>query len=263
MSAGSGESRIEIVSQRESQPFSAEWFELARPDHFWFAWRLRAALRLAADHALPLGAELRALDVGCGAGILRMQLEAETAWRVDGTDLDLDALARIHDGRGRIFLYDVLEKRERFREAYELVLLFDVLEHVEATAPFLEAVVYHLKPGGHLLMNVPALPSLYGRYDVAAGHHRRYDRASLLAELSGLPLAPLEARYWGLSLIPLAAARKLLLGLGRGAEHTIERGFEPPGSLAHGALRALMALETRLLRRPPLGASLLLLARKC
>jgi SAM-dependent methyltransferase len=262
MSTTAGRSRIEIVSQRESQPFSAEWFDLARADHFWFAWRLRAALALAADHGVRLDAELVALDVGCGAGILRMQLEAATAWRVDATDLDLDALARIPEGRGRIFLYDVLEKRERFREAYDLILLFDVLEHVEPTARFLEAVLYHLKPGGHLLLNVPALPSLYGRYDVAAGHHRRYGRASLLAELRGLPLLPLEARYWGLSLVPLAAARKLLLGVGRSAEHTIERGFEPPGRLAHALLKGWMELETRLLRRPPLGASLLLLARK-
>jgi SAM-dependent methyltransferase len=254
--------RIEIISQRESQPFSAEWFDLARAGHFWFAWRLRAALALAADHGLAPDAELSALDVGCGAGVLRMQLEAATAWRIDATDLDLDGLARVPEGRGRIFLYDVLEKRERFREAYDLVLLFDVLEHVEPTAPFLEAVAFHLKPGGHLLLNVPALPSLYGRYDVAAGHHRRYDRASLLGELRALPLDPLEARYWGLSLVPVAAARKLLLGITGPGERTIERGFEPPGALVHAGLGALMALETRLLRRPPIGASLLLLARK-
>jgi 2-polyprenyl-3-methyl-5-hydroxy-6-metoxy-1,4-benzoquinol methylase len=262
MSAPPGRSRIEIVSERESQPFSAEWFDLARADHFWFAWRLRAALALAADHGLALDAERAALDVGCGAGILRAQLEAATAWRIDATDLDLDALARVPEGRGRVLLYDVLEKRERFREAYDLVLLFDVLEHVEPTAPFLEAVVHHLKPGGQLLLNVPALPRLYGRYDVAAGHHRRYDRASLLAELRGLPLVPLETRYWGLSLVPLAAARKLLLGMRGAGEHTIERGFEPPGRLVHALLTRWMALETRLLRRPPLGASLLLLARK-
>ena len=262
MSARRGHDRIEIVSERESQPFSAEWFDLARADHFWFAWRLRAALSLAADHGLPLDAELSVFDVGCGPGVLGAQLEAATAWRVDGTDLDLDALTRVPEGRGRIFLYDVLERRERFREAYDLVLLFDVLEHMDPTKPFLEAVLHHLKPGGHLLLNVPALPSLYGRYDVAAGHHRRYQRASLLAELRGLPLAPLETRYWGLSLVPLAAARKLWLGLRGSGEHTIERGFEPPGRLVHAALSRWMALETRIVRRPPLGASLLLLARK-
>jgi 2-polyprenyl-3-methyl-5-hydroxy-6-metoxy-1,4-benzoquinol methylase len=260
MSAPSKRADVEIVSQRASQPYSAEWFDLARADHFWFAWRLRAALGLVADHALPLDAELAALEVGCGSGVLRTQFEGATRWRVDGTDLDLDALARIPQGRGRVLLYDVTEKRERFREAYDLILLFDVLEHVEPTAPFLDAVVYHLKPGGHLLLNVPALPSVFGRYDVAAGHHRRYNRASLGAELLRLPLVPLESRYWGLSLVPIVAARKLLLGVAPGNPTT--RGFEPPGSLTHGALKLLMSLETRFLRRPPLGASLLLLARK-
>ena len=262
MSTTAGRRRVEIVSELASQPFSREWFDLSRAEHFWFAWRLRAALALASDHGLPFGRELAALDVGCGTGILRSQLEAATAWRIDGADLDLDALERNPAGRGSVFLYDVTERRERFREAYDLILMFDVLEHIAPTARFLEAVTQHLRPGGYLLLNVPALPSLFGRYDVAAGHHRRYARASLLAELTPLPLEPLETRYWGLSLIPLAAARKLLLGLGAEDEHTIERGFEPPGRLIHAGLKGLMALETGILRRPPLGASLLLLARK-
>jgi 2-polyprenyl-3-methyl-5-hydroxy-6-metoxy-1,4-benzoquinol methylase len=260
MSASEGRSRVEIVSERESRPYSPDYFDLASPDHFWVAWRHRAALGLAADHGLAPAAPLAVLDVGCGSGVVRAELEAATSWRVDGTDLDRDALARVPEGRGRIFLYDVAEKRERFREAYDLLLLFDVLEHVAPTGPFLEALAFHLKPGGHLLLNVPALPSLFGRYDVAAGHHRRYARRALLDELRGQPLVPLEARYWGLSLIPLVVARKLMLALSPRDAHA--RGFAPPNRLANGALRSLMALETRLLRRPPLGASLLLLAQR-
>lgn len=260
MNTGYEQGGVEIVSQRASQAYSADYLDLARPDHFWLVWRLRAALALAADHDLRLDAELAALEVGCGSGILRMQLEAATGWRVDGCDLDLGALACIPQGRGRIMFYDVLERRERFREAYDLLLMFDVLEHVEPTRPFLEALTHHLRPGGHLLLNVPALPSLYGRYDVAAGHHRRYQRRSLLAEFRGLPLVPLEARYWGLSLLPVVFARKLLLGMAPKNAHA--RGFEPPSSWAHGALKRLMALETRLLRRPWLGSSLLLLAQR-
>jgi 2-polyprenyl-3-methyl-5-hydroxy-6-metoxy-1,4-benzoquinol methylase len=263
MRSGPSGSHVEIITEGASQPFSEEWFDLARSDHFWFAWRLRAALALASDHQLPLDRELSVFEVGCGAGILRGQLEAATAWRVDGTDLDLDALRRIPSGRGRLFRYDVLEKRERFREAYDAIVLFDVLEHVESTGPFLESVVHHLKPGGHLMLNVPALPRLYSRYDVAAGHHRRYDRESLGRELHGLPLTVLEARYWGLSLVALAAARKLWLAVsGASGGGIIERGFEPPGRIVHGALQALMSLETRLIRRPPVGASLLLLASR-
>jgi 2-polyprenyl-3-methyl-5-hydroxy-6-metoxy-1,4-benzoquinol methylase len=263
MPDGPPQSNVEIITRGASQRFSEEWFDLARRDHFWFVWRLRAALALARDHGLPLDVELAAFEVGCGAGILRDQLEAATAWRVDGTDLDLEALQRIQPGRGDLFLYDVREKRERFREAYDAIVLFDVLEHVEPTRPFLEAVVHHLKPGGHLLVNVPSLPRLYSRYDVAAGHHRRYATELLRREVQGLPLTVLELRYWGLSLVPLAAARKLWLAVSRASgEGIIERGFEPPGPIVHGALRSLMAVETALMRRPPVGASLLMLARR-
>jgi 2-polyprenyl-3-methyl-5-hydroxy-6-metoxy-1,4-benzoquinol methylase len=50
----------------------------------------------------------------------------------------------------------VLEKREEFRNQYDVAILFDVIEHIEPTRPFLEAVLFHLKPGGILLVNEPA-----------------------------------------------------------------------------------------------------------
>jgi hypothetical protein len=142
-----------------------------------------------------------------------------------------------------------------------VVLLFDVLEHVEATAPFVASLLAHLRPGGVLLVNVPALPFLYGAYDVAAGHVRRYVPATLRAEFTGTALEVVATRYWGFSLLPLLLVRRLTQKAATPSGALIRSGFQPPGAFSHALLRALARIETGLTRRPPLGTSLLLAGR--
>jgi SAM-dependent methyltransferase len=145
--------------------------------------------------------------------------------------------------------------------AYDVVLLFDVLEHVEGPVSFVAALGRHLRPGGHLLVNVPAVRALFSGYDVAAGHLRRYETPSLRADLERGGLEVRDVRYWGLSLVPLLFLRKALLR-GRAGPEVIREGFEPPGALAHSVLLGLMHVETALLTRPLLGTSLLAAARR-
>jgi SAM-dependent methyltransferase len=253
---------IEFLSPVQAEEFPDEWYGLAHPRHFWFRWRLAATLSLGREVGLETEAPLRALEVGSGSGVLRDQLEAATRWSIDITDLNLEALRLSGPGRGRRLYYDVCEARHGLVGAYDVVLAFDVLEHVAETARFLRALIAHLRPGGVLLLNVPALPALVSAYDVAAGHHRRYRARSLAAELDGQDARVERVRHWGLSLVPLLALRKLVLGRHRPGDRTIRTGFRPPGALAHAALTALMRAETALWLRPPLGTSLLLAARR-
>ena len=143
---------------------------------------------------------------------------------------------------------------------YDAAMLFDVIEHLEDPLPVMEAVGRHLRPGGHLLVNVPALQALFSAYDVAAGHFRRYDRPSLRAELEGGDWELVDQRYWGVTPDPAAGLRKMLLRAP--TAETIRRGFGPPSRFAHASLRALMKAETAVLARPPVGASLLMVARR-
>ena len=257
----SGAGRLEMISAEQVIPFPTEWYPLSAVDHFWFEWRLAAALGLAAEAGLDLRAPLRALDVGGGTGVLRDQLEHVTAWTIDLADLNRGALLAARPGRGRHLYYDIGEVRPELAGSYDVVLLFDVLEHVEDTAPFLRALVAHLKPGGTLLVNVPALPVLYGAYDVAAGHVRRYVPRTLRAELEGSGLQVRETRYWGLSMVPVLLLRRVTQRSGTPAGELIRSGFQPPSPFVHAMLRRLARAETRLLPRPPLGTSVLMAAR--
>jgi SAM-dependent methyltransferase len=246
---------IDVVSAVRRQEFPDEWYDASDASHFWFRWRLSVLRRTLADAGADTAAALAALDVGCGSGVLAAQLEGATAWTVDGTDLNLAALERCAPRRGRTLYYDVTEERAELVGRYDAVVLFDVLEHVPDPRALVRSALRHLKPEGILLVNVPALPALMSAYDRAAGHLRRYTRRSLADELGDLGLETRVLRYWGLSLVPLVAARKALLA--RAGPRTIDRGFRPPFPGVNAALSSLMRVETALLRAPPLGTSVM------
>jgi len=253
---------VEYLAQAHESEFPEEWYELGRADHFWFQWRLAATLRQVAAVGLARDRPLRVLDVGAGGGVLREQLERHTSWTIDIADLNGPALAQARPGRGRILCYDVLRPQADLVGAYDVVLLFDVLEHIVARRPFLEATLRHVKPGGHFLLNVPAWQFLYSAYDVAAGHVLRYRKATLAAEMAGTDFEILDMRYWGMSMVPLLLLRKWLVRAAGSNNDCIRQGFQPPGPFVHGALRAVARGEAALWRRPPLGSSLLLAARR-
>jgi SAM-dependent methyltransferase len=252
--------RVERLSTTPEVEFPGEWYDLTAIDHFWFQWRLAAALRQWRDCGLALEAPLRVLDVGGGQGVFRDQVEGATGWTVDLVDLNGPALEAARPGRGRHLYYDVEDGSPGLLGAYDAAILYDVIEHLLDPQPLLRAVARHLKPGGWLLVNVPALQSLFSAYDVAAGHHRRYDRRTLPAELPTTEWDVRDVRYWGLSLVPLLAVRKMLLR--NPTPDTIDRGFRPPGHLVHAGLRGLMKAETSVLARTPTGTSVLMAARR-
>jgi 2-polyprenyl-3-methyl-5-hydroxy-6-metoxy-1,4-benzoquinol methylase len=253
---------IEYLAQAHVSEFPDQWYELGRPDHFWFEWRLRATLRQLAELGIATDRPLRVLDVGAGGGALRDQLEACTSWTIDIADLNATALVQAAAGRGRTMCYDVLRPHPDLLGAYDVVLLFDVLEHIHDRLPFLHATLRHVKPGGHFLMNVPAWQFLYSAYDVAAGHVLRYRKATLAPEMAGTDFDILDMRYWGFLMVPLLLLRKWIVRRAASHNDCVRQGFEPPGRFVHTLLRALARMETALLRRPPMGTSLLLAAHR-
>jgi SAM-dependent methyltransferase len=246
---------VQILSPIRPQEFPDEWYDASDTSHFWFQWRLAVLRRALADAGAETQGPLTALDVGCGSGVLAAQLEDVTAWTVDGTDLNMQALERCRPRRGRTLYYDVCEERAELLGRYDAIVLFDVLEHLADPRALVRSSLRHLKAGGILLVNVPALPALTSAYDRAAGHLRRYTAKSLAGELDGMGLEMRVLRYWGLSLVPLLGARKVVLS--RDGPRIIDRGFRPPVPALNAALLWLMRLETGLLRAPCLGTSVM------
>lgn len=255
---------VEIISDLQSYSFVRSFFELSDESHFWFEWRMKALTQHLNDANVPLEQNLKALDVGCGVGVLRKQIEAVSAWNVDCVDIDYHALQQVKEGRGRTMYYDVMEKRGDFIEAYDVVTAFDVIEHITDPKVFIEAMLMHLKPDGFLIINVPALQFLYSRYDEVQGHVKRYDIKTMKAELKDFNLSILSMNYWGASNIPILYLRKWLLSRDKKSspDDILKKGFQPPGNFVNSFFRLIMKIETSIFRKPKFGSSLMLVARK-
>lgn len=253
---------IEMLSDDDPTDFSEIWYDIADDDHFWMRWRFTVLTdemrRLGIDMSTPAAG----LDIGCGHGAMLRQLSKHTAWRIDGCDLNKTALLRSASHNGRILFYNIHTRNPALCEQYDYLFLFDVIEHIQKTNEFIESALFHLKPGGYVFVNVPALQILYSKYDAAVGHCRRYDRALLRAQLMTAGLAICTIRYWGMMLIPVALARKLYLSAIHNLDQIPKAGFQPPGALSVRLLSALEGVEHAMFKHQPVGTSLLAVARK-
>jgi len=192
--------------------YRAEHFEplfAAEDSHFWFRSRNRciaAATRLIPD----VGSVKDVIEHGCGTGFVLAELQRLfPRARVIGADLFAEGLALARRRfSGPLIQTDVLHCN--FRDAFDLVGLFDVLEHLDDDLQALRALRQQLRPGGRLLLTVPAHMALWSDYDGASGHRRRYSRHELVARLAE---AGFEVEYcteFMCVLLPLLFVRRRL-----------------------------------------------------
>jgi SAM-dependent methyltransferase len=249
----------EIINYSEGKKVSMadSWFEVATLEHFWVKRRFVVLKRLLGDDFQPSGL---VAEVGCGHGLVQSQFFNAYRVTVDGYELNEYALSQSVAKDQPRYIYDIYDRKEELKEKYSLIIMFDVMEHIEDEKGFMEAVMFHLAPGGLLVVNVPALQFLFSNYDRAAGHVRRYS----LRQLSGLGnmmgLETISVSYWGLPLLPLLAVRKFLLSFRSGEKQVINQGFKPPGLLFNKLLFSLSAFEP--LPQKLLGTSVMCIFRK-
>jgi SAM-dependent methyltransferase len=228
--------------------------------HWWFAGRRAICERMLDRIELPPKAVI--LELGCGTGgnfpmlARRGQLYAMDE---DESALGFAALRRLAQlARGSLPReFPFAPKR------FDLVVMTDVLEHLEDERGSLCAVHSCLKPGGSLLLTVPALSWLWSAHD-ATHHHRRRYRASELRHLladGGFALDYLS--YYNFLLFPAIAGVRLLQRLrSTTAKSDARHDLTMPPRLVNALLLRLFSSERFVLGpfHPPIGISLLALA---
>jgi len=261
-SNGRSSAPVRIISLRDNFHFVREWYELSSADHFWIQWRFQVLKKMLTRLALPVNESLRGVDIGCGNSVLRQQIESATQWSMDGFELDQYALSMGTQTRGQLYLYDIRDRNPDFEEKFDVISMFDILEHYSDPDSFLRDTLFHLKKGGYCIINVPAVELLRSRYDEVAGHELRYSVKILRRHAERVGFRVLDVRYWGFSLIfPLWVRRYVVSAYEDGGE-VIKKGFTPPGKLAHVLLKLMGKMETTLAPWVPLGTSVLMIAQK-
>ena len=225
--------------------------------HWWFVAR-RRILESVIRRVVRPPANARILEIGCGTG---HNLDMLSKFgRVEATELD-DSARAIAAKRMKIDVVDAaLPDLSRWPEAtFDMVALLDVLEHVPDDHSALKAIRGRLKPGGALLVTVPANKWMWSAHDVVHHHHRRYGRGELAeaAAKAGFDVQLLS--HFNTLLFPLVAAARLA---GKVTGRETSDDVEPPAPL-NDVLRRLFSLESALVGRVPMpfGVSLLAVLR--
>jgi len=222
--------------------------------HFWFP--PRDALVLRCLRRLGIGATNRLVELGCGQGrfLARVAPLVRRRTGVEGHRESL-ARARVADPAALLVHADVTDVPLAGAQL-DVAVALDVLEHVPALAFLLEAARL-VRPGGHLVLSVPAIPALWSAADEIAGHRCRYDVATLRAELAASGWRMLDYTHYQFVLLPLVALSRLG---NRQTRPGLER--RPPRWL-NRLLGAINAAEVGLWRgRVPIGSSLIAWAER-
>jgi methyltransferase family protein len=236
----SGLRKIEYLSPAADVSMSDGYFQIATTGHFWVSRRFDVLQRMA--NGIVSGAGTIA-EIGCGHGLVQREIEDKYGKPVTGFDLNEYGLKHNVSRISRVCCYDIHQRNEEFRGKFDLILLFDVLEHISDEDSFLDALLFHLAPRGKVIVNVPAGQWAFSEYDTAAGHVRRYGMKDFRAVALRNKLEIENWTWWGFPLLPTLAMRKLLLRGKRDQSKIISTGFDSKAPWLDKALGTLARLE--------------------
>jgi len=222
--------------------------------HWWYVAR-RKVLQSLIERRVRPAANARILEVGCGTGHNIKMLER--FGRVDAIEVDAEARAIAETRLGRTIESARLPAlRGIDRGGYDLVAALDVVEHIDDDRATVDALASCLKPGGKLLVTVPAHQWMWSAHDELNHHKRRYSKRALRSLIEESPLRLETIGYFNSLLFPLAIAARLASKISgkSGGEDSL-----PPRAVNY-VFERVFAAERRLAGAVPLPPGLSLFA---
>jgi trans-aconitate methyltransferase len=223
-------------------------------NHWW--WRAREAILLKKIAALlEHTPRARLLDVGCGAGLFFDALQR--FGDVEGIESDAIAIESAGEWRGRIH-HGELDESFRPPAPYDLILMLDVLEHLNDPVQLLRRAAPLLNAGGRILITVPAFNWLWTRHDDINHHVQRYTATAMRRTIVTADLVPIECSYLFQSLVIPKALVRVREGLVGGSETVPD--IPPPA--INKMIQAALRTEYQLAWWLPFGTSVMAVARR-
>lgn len=223
--------------------------------HWWFVARRKIIRKILDscfdDHARSI------LEIGCGTGGNLALLSGYGT--VHGVELDEEGLSLANSRKICQVKKGALPDSIPFKQAFDLICLLDVLEHIADDQTALQAAKSKLTPGGKILITVPAYNFLWSAHDVELHHKRRYNKKELTALLRKTGFTVQYSTYFNTFLFPLIAAARIGNKLFKRTEGT---DVTMPTGMINSALTHIFAGERAFLPgfSLPFGVSILALA---
>ncbi len=238
------------------------YYELGK-NYWWLAGKYRIIQDVLRRLPAAAAARPRLLDLGCGPGNM-LDLLTERG-EVFGSDFSADALRFCRSRQHlRVFRADFHQLPLR-PESFDLVTCIDVIEHLSDDRRALRELHRTLRPGGHLVLSVPAFQALWGDHDELYGHFRRYRAAELRDKLREAGFEPSRLTYFEpLFFAPLWLFRKWKRLRPRKGGLAQKDDFVALPGFANAMLTELLALERFAIRHVdlPFGVTLLGVAKR-
>ena len=227
--------------------------------HWWYRGRRRILEKLM--RSLDLAPDSQILDAGCGSG--RNMVDFARLGAVTGVDISDASVerARLRDV-GEVVQCSITTLPFA-DDHFDLAVCLDVIEHIEDEQGALRELYRVVRPGGSLLIAVPAYQWLWSEHDVINHHQRRYTRATLSAAAAQAGWETVRTTYFNTLLLPIAIVWRRLARRSHveGPSSDLQRMPERLNLLLEWPLR----FEARLIAgggRIPAGLSLATVFRK-
>ncbi len=170
--------------------------------HPW--WQARSRLTLGLLDQLGIHPPARIIDVGTGWGTTLAALE-RSGYAVTGADISRRTLATLDRPNRSLVELDLTStwSSPADFEPFDAALALDVIEHIDDDRTAVVHLAHLVRPGGVVVVSVPALPDLFTEFDQIQGHRRRYLPESLRAAFDGSGLILDRTFWWGAWMVPL------------------------------------------------------------
>lgn len=226
--------------------------------HWWFRAR-RKIIRKILSSNLPSGNDLDILEIGCGSGgNLEMLSQFGKIHAIETDDFMIEAANK----RGFCqVLKGSLPNDIPFDSKFDVICIFDVLEHVENDIAAIRKIWELLKPGGRVFITLPAFMFLWSQHDEFNQHKRRYNLPDIMGKLSKNGFRIIFSSYFNTFLFPLILLLRIVGRLFKKKEDDLSM----PSQNVNSILYSIMGAEAGLIGRGiplPFGVSIIAVAVK-
>ena len=239
----------------------ASMYHKLEENHWWFLGRRDIIYKLIKAYRR----DVDILEIGCSGGVLIEFLKRQGFTRLHGIDIDEKAIEIcMRRGIKEVGVADAQETGFKDKQ-FDVLIASDVLEHIKDEDKALCEWHRILKPGGELIIFVPAFKFLWSNHDEVNHHYRRYSKSGLIKTLEKNGFKTEKVSYWNFSLFFPISLVRLSQKILSGKRKRVSDQLYELNTFANKTLAYMLKLENKFLSTGitlPVGVSLFIIERK-